>query len=243
VSFPSGVPPAREDSRPVAGPWFTASLLAILAGFTVWGALHAARMRAVPNPNRLALYCLTLAFEWLLFGLVALAVRRNHFSLSALMGQRWHSGRELGRDIAVAAGFWVCALIVLGVCGSLLGVTRMMGGNVKFMLPQGPVELAVWVVLSISAGICEETVFRGFLQRQFTAWTKNLPAGILASAAVFGAGHMYQGWRSAILIGIYGVMFGVLAAWRRNLRPGMMAHAWQDSISGILGSLLRRSLG
>ena len=36
-----------------------------------------------------------------------------------------------------------------------------------------------------------------------------------------------------IVIGIYGMFFGILAHLRKSLRPGMMAHAFQDSIAGI----------
>jgi membrane protease YdiL (CAAX protease family) len=57
--------------------------------------------------------------------------------------------------------------------------------------------------------------------------------GILASAVVFGAGHLYQGWRSVILITVYGLLFGVLAHLVRSLRPGMIVHAWQDMFSGL----------
>ena len=38
--------------------------------------------------------------------------------------------------------------------------------------------------------------------RQFIALTKNVPAGILLSAAAFGAAHAYQGFRMVILIGL-----------------------------------------
>jgi Type II CAAX prenyl endopeptidase Rce1-like len=31
----------------------------------------------------------------------------------------------------------------------------------------GATEITFWIVLSVTAGICEETVFRGYLQRQF----------------------------------------------------------------------------
>jgi hypothetical protein len=34
-------------------------------------------------------------------------------------------------------------------------------------------------------------------------------------------------------------MFGILAYWRGTVRPGMIVHAWQDSVSGIVGSLLK----
>jgi hypothetical protein len=42
-----------------------------------------------------------------------------------------------------------------------------------------------------------------------------------------------------ILIGLFGAMFGILAYWCRSVRPGMIAHAWQDSLGGVVGSLMR----
>jgi membrane protease YdiL (CAAX protease family) len=69
------------------------------------------------------------------------------------------------------------------------------------------------------------------------ALTKSAPAGILLSAATFGAAHAYQGFRMVILIGLYGATFGILTYWRKSLRPGMIAHAWNDSLKGVLAVL------
>ena len=68
----------------------------------------------------------------------------------------------------------------------------------------------------------------------------DVPAGILLSAAAFGAAHAYQGFRMVILIGLYGAMFGILAHWRGSVRPGIIAHAWQDSLNGVLVGLSRQ---
>ena len=79
--------------------------------------------------------------------------------------------------------------------------------------------------VSIVAGVCEEIVFRGYLQRQ-------LPIGVASQAIVFGVSHGYQGVRSIINITVIGLLFGVAAKWRRGLVPGMIAHAATD-IAGV----------
>lgn len=140
-------------------------------------------------------------------------------------------------------GYWNCRWVLDRYVGAPLGIwlaprIAALGRNVS-MLPQRGIELTLWIALSVSAGICEETIFRGYLQRQFMALTKSAPAGILLSAAAFGAAHAYQGYRMVILIGLYGAMFGILAYWRGSVRPGMIAHAWQDSLNGVLASILR----
>src|SRR5208283_6127256 len=145
-------------------------------------------------------------------------------SVLLVLGDRWHSAREVLRDVGIAVGFWVVAAILLWISSKLLRISGM-HRNMQFMMPHGAAELTLWIALSITAGICEETIFRGYLQRQFMALTKSAPAGILLSAAAFGAAHAYQGFRFVILISLFGAMFGILAYWRGSVRPGMIAHA------------------
>src|SRR6266566_9319318 len=153
------------------------------------------------------------------------------------------SRRSLAFRPPGAPGHWNCrrlldrCVVLLWIFGWLLRIAAL-GRNVS-MLPHRGIELAFWIALSVTAGICEETIFRGYLQRQFMALTKSAPAGILLSAATFGAAHTYQGFRMVILIGLYGAMFGILAYWRGSVRPGMIAHAWQDSLNGVLASAIR----
>ena len=110
--------------------------------------------------------------------------------------------------------------------------------SARLLLPQGGVEITIFVVLSVTAGFCEEFIFRGYLQRQFLAFTKSAWIAIPLQALVFGLAHLYQGWSAVLVITIYGGLFGILA-WRCNsLRPGMMQHAAQDSFSGIAAGIL-----
>jgi uncharacterized protein len=103
--------------------------------------------------------------------------------------------------------------------------------------------MSMWILLSVTAGICEETVFRGYLQRQFMALTKSVPIGILLSAVAFGAAHSYQGLAGAARIGLQGALLGILANWRKSVRPGMIAHAWGDAFAGALARLLKIKVG
>jgi membrane protease YdiL (CAAX protease family) len=95
-------------------------------------------------------------------------------------------------------------------------------------------EGSLAIVVAISAGVCEEIVFRGYLQRQFRALTGSAPIAVLLQAVVFGVPHVYQGTRLAAMVCLYGILFGVLALWRRSLRPGILAHAWSDIAARLL---------
>jgi CAAX protease family protein len=229
---------SASDRYPrVASPIHTILVLATLSGWAIGHKIFVDQLSATANPNRLRFYVVTLFYEWLLFVLVVAGVRRSDASVHIVLGERWHSVRQVLRDIGIAAGFWIVAAMLLWIFGWLLRIAAL-GHNVS-MLPHRGIELTLWIALSITAGICEETIFRGYLQRQFMALTRSAPAGILLSAVAFGAAHAYQGFRMVILIGLYGAMFGVLAYWRGSVRPGMIAHAWNDSLNGVLAGLVR----
>ena len=92
---------------------------------------------------------------------------------------------------------------------SLVEVTGARWNSVKEVVRDIGIALAFWI---------EETIFRGYLQKQFIAWTGNFPVGVLLSAAIFGACHFYQGAKAALLIAMYGALFGVLAAKEQTSR-------------------------
>ena len=235
----SALPHSASDRYPkAAGPIHTIFVLAVLGGWTFWGKVLADQLRAAANPNRLRFYVVTLCFEWFLFVLVVAGVRRSGAPLLIVLGDRWDSVRQVMRDIGIAAAFWLVSSGLLLILGRLLRIAAL-GRNMDFILPLGGAEITAWLALSVTAGICEEMIFRGYLQRQFMALTKSVSAGIFLSAAAFGAAHAYQGFRMVILIGLYGTMFGVLAHWRGSVRPGMIAHVWQDSLNGVLASVIR----
>jgi len=222
----------------VASPLHTILMLGAFAVWTFVAKILVNQMRAAANPNRVRLYLVTIFVEWFFFVLVVAGVRRSGASVYLVLGDHWHSARQVLRDLGIAAGFWVIALPLLFVFARLLRIDEL-GRKMQFLFPHGGAEMALWITLSVTAGVCEETIFRGYLQRQFMALTKSAPAGILFSAAAFGAAHAWQGFRMGILIGLFGAMFGILAYWRGSVRPGMIAHAWQDTLGGVLGSLLR----
>jgi membrane protease YdiL (CAAX protease family) len=221
----------------LASPIHTILVLAAIAGWTIGHKIFTDQLSASANSNRVGFYVVTLFYEWLLFVSVVVGLRRSGASAVMVLGEHWHSVRQVLWDIGIAAGFWIVAAILLWIFGWLLR-TAALGRNVS-MLPHRGIELTLWIALSVTAGICEETIFRGYLQRQFMALTQSAPAGIILSAAAFGAAHAYQGFRMVILIGLYGAMFGILAYWRGSVRPGMIAHAWNDSLNGVLASLVR----
>ncbi len=220
-------------SETVASPVHTVFLLMVLGAVCALGYLSVHRQAVTQNPNRLLFYLPTMAWEWLVVAYIYWGLRRHGKSMQNIAGKRWTSASEFFRDIGIAFVFWIGAIFILSIVSHLVHATGM-AEAARLLAPQGLLESIFWVALAVTAGVCEETIFRGYLQRQFVAWTRSAPVGVLLSAALFGAGHIYQGAKATIVIGVYGLLFGILAEVRQNLRPGIIAHAWHDALTGLI---------
>ena len=223
--------PAPDQYARIASPLHTFLVLAAQMGLALRAMARLGHMGTAANMDRVQIYERTLISEWFMLALVLLGVWWSGSSLAAVLGDRWRSVREVLRD----AGIGVAFLFVSVMLGAIFGGHGAAPDRaVQFLFPHGRAEIALWISLSVTAGICEEALFRGYLQRQFMALTKNAPLGILLSAVMFGLSHAYQGLGHAMQIGVLGAMSGILAYWRKSVRPGMIAHALQDIMGGLL---------
>ena len=226
-----GSAPATNEDRfkPVASPVHTFVVLAVLGVWAYFGVFRAEHLRAAENVDRIRLYLRTVTFEWLLLAFVLFGLWMRKTPFRVVLGERWHSLRAFGRDLGLGVLFLFGALMISSVF-----IAHGHGSAdpaVRYMLPVTGSERALWILLSLTAGICEEAVNRGYLQRQLTAWTSNAAVGIVLQALIFGALHAYQGFARTIPIGMLGLLLGVLTWWRKTVRPGMITHFLQDSLA------------
>ena len=226
----------RHRKPKLAAPlWHTMGLLMIQLAIS----LSLLRMRSrSPAAGRqhhhenVILYLSVIASEWALSfyvwlgGLTPGAARVCDF-----VGGRWSNRKDVLRDIVIAAGFWILVTAVAVSMNFVLGPSHL--ESVGFLTPRGGAEITLWVVMSVTAGFCEELVYRGHLQRQFLALTGSAALAVSVQAVLFGIAHWYQGVRMMIVITVLGILFGILAHWRKSLRPGMIAHAWGDIVNLI----------
>lgn len=225
----------------VAPLWHTIFLVLAILGITFMQARTQQQVATLQLNSRVPLYLTQIAFELLLFLYVwLLGLKITRTPVRELIGGRWASWRDFGRDVRAAAIFWIIVAGVLIVLNRLVGQNETGLRAVRLLLPQGALEMGLWVAVCVTAGFCEEFVFRGYFQRQFQAVTGRTGAAIVLQALMFGVAHGYQGAKGVIIIAVYGAMFGILALARKSLRPGMMQHAGQDIFSGIAGSVLAR---
>lgn len=107
------------------------------------------------------------------------------------------------------------------------------------LAPANGIEIASWGLLCLIVGFSEELIFRGYLQSQGIALLRSVPVALILTALIFGAAHGYQGLRGIVLISVYGALFGIITLLRKNLFPGMLAHAWHDFATGMLLAFIR----
>lgn len=235
-----GTPPPKKLLAPL---WHTVLVVIIVLGNSFLTAALSSQKAleggAITEKARIAQYAVTIVLELVLLGVVWIGLRLKRTRIRELIGGRWNTPEEFLIDVGIAIGFWLAAVFVLGGLGYLLGLTKGAQASeakrlAEMLGPRSPAGLAIWVCLSTTAGFVEEIIFRGYLQQQIAVMSGNIYAGLIASALIFGAGHGYEGTRRMVLIAVYGAMFGVLAHWRKSLRPGMMAHAWHDAFEGFV---------
>ncbi len=102
------------------------------------------------------------------------------------------------------------------------------------LLPHTSTENRRFKVVSVTAGVCEETLFRGFLLWYFSVWT-GTAGGILLSSLVFGLGHLYLGRAHVLKTTLAGIFFACLAVASNSLWPAILVHAAMDWNSGEIG--------
>lgn len=215
---------------PVASNRHLRRFLYISLGIGLVMLLQARRSSPAPIASRAPLYFGLIAVELVLAWFVAIGIHARGLKLIDLIGRGWRTALDGFVDLLLACG----TAAILRFCGPVL--FRFLGGwssQTGFLLPVSQVEKAVWILVSIAAGICEELVFRGYLQRQLWGLTRSLPVALLSQSVIFGFGHIYQGWKPAVITAIYGLLFGLVAAWRRSIIPGALAHAMVDVMGGL----------
>jgi len=123
------------------------------------------------------------------------------------------------------------------------------GYDISF-IPSQPLRWLAVVVSATSAGICEETGFRGYMQHPIEQ-RHGAPVAILISSLFFMALHLTKAWAllgMAAIVFRAGVMLGLLAWSCRSLIPGMIGHVVMDIglfaywWTGIAGNFTARTI-
>lgn len=205
-----------------------------LYGRYAWLSLQRS-IAAGEEPDRVVLYIQTIVAQWIVFVL--------------LIVMWWFLDRPLawlGVHGTLGLGFWVvavlgtAALVAFGIVafrvrGASMEVKRAERdklGDLAPILPQDDRDLRVFFGLSVTAGVVEELIYRGFVLWVLSQWMP-LWVAVLLSSVSFGLAHSYQGRQGMLRTGLMGLLFAVLFVASGSVWLPMLFHAVFDILMGV----------
>jgi membrane protease YdiL (CAAX protease family) len=199
-------------------------------------------MPSVSTTERFSLYASTIAFQWAMVALVAWRAWAHRFTAT-----------ELGLVIDGRSGVLFGGIVGGGVLAALqwLNLRRMgrlpaasrglLQSLAARIFPQSRVEMLPFFALALTAGICEEFLYRGFAMGAFLRAGLPIWEVVLISSFLFGLAHLYQGYGGAAGATLLGALFGAARMSYHSLVPVIIWHSAVDLIAGAAGSrYLRR---
>jgi membrane protease YdiL (CAAX protease family) len=154
------------------------------------------------------------------------AVRALYFRRTSLSPREWF----WGLTAAVFFAITVHAAIVFLFRLVPYPVLAFRQGYDFSFIPTVTLRWIAVVVSAASAGICEETGFRGYMQRPIEQRHGAFIA-ILISSLLFTVVHLTKGWATAGMVPIVlgaGLLLGILARASDSLIPCMIGHTLMD---------------
>lgn len=189
---------------------------------------------AVPLRTKQRLYAWTICMQWLLVGAMLWVAGRHGLSAADV-------GERLGNaHLTFVATLGLLAIVAV-VAGILLPRVRRarpkalaagLGRMRKFSPAFGP-EFAAFVLVCLTAGVCEELLYRGWLVNLLRAATGSVWIAVAVASVAFGIGHAYQGVLGMLRTGFVGLQLAVLFVAVDSLVPGQVLHAAVDLVSGF----------
>lgn len=154
------------------------------------------------------------------------AVRAESFRMRSLSGAQWRWGLVAAVSFAVS----VHGAIVVLFRFVPFPAQAFHAGYDLSVIPTAPVRWLTVVVSAASAGICEETGFRGYMQQPIERRHGPL-VGILISSLLFMLVHLNKSWSVIEMVPIVfgaGILLGTLAWASQSLIFGMISHTLMD---------------
>jgi membrane protease YdiL (CAAX protease family) len=178
---------------------------------------------------RLEHYRRGIAFEWVGAALVGLLALLAHSRVRSLWPPGTHTsvGKQIpGLVVALVA---ITAVYRFGGPPTRRALAVQLR-PVAALLPRTAPERRMFALLALTAGICEEVLYRGFglAALRWAAPGLGHPGLIAVTAVAFGLAHLYQGPVGVALTGLIGAYLAWFAIATGSLVPVMVLHALLD---------------
>jgi membrane protease YdiL (CAAX protease family) len=162
---------------------------------------------------------------------------RDWGALRLIAPRGWRLWGSIGLVLALAI---ICARPVVRIARSKRSRRIKIGNpHVEKLSPHTRSELGWWMALSLSAGFCEEFIFRGYLiwafQPMFGLW-----GAAAFSVVAFAMAHAYQGAKGILATGVVGGLLTLVILISGSLLPAIALHALIDISQGLVAWLALR---
>lgn len=212
-----------SDELAMAPRLWTTILVAVLPPLSL---LQARALAQIELPPRLALYGQSALSLWILAGATILVAAIGDIDIASIGLQSLPLPQLLVWTGALTGGG-----VLLMLAAHRLGVRE--SATLAGLLPQTAAERLAFIGLSVTAGICEELVFRGFLIPAIAGAVGSMVVAAVIAAAVFGLVHAYQGFPGAVRAATLGALLSVVLLATGSILPAILAHAAIDVIGGF----------
>ncbi len=205
---------------------------------------YLARLRTGAPGVRARFYRSLMMEEWIVAAYLASywAMKARPWQFLFLAG----SATPLRLGIPPGLRLWAGMALVVLLAGWMVAQRRAVEARPKLLerirpkleyaeplLPHTAPERKLFWLVSLTAGVTEEFLYRGFLFWFLSAWMGPWWAALL-SAAIFGAGHVYMGYLQVPRTAVFGLVASFVALASASLWPAMLLHAFIDWNSGEL---------
>jgi len=131
--------------------------------------------------------------------------------------------------VAVAAQIWQTNAIMRDP--DKLAEARDEAGALIALGPKSHSEVQLFKAVAVTAGVCEEILYRGVLMATLTPLVGTWPA-VALSSIIFGLAHAYQGFAGIGKTALVGLVLALFTVFSGSLFVAMILHAVVDLTSG-----------
>ncbi|HEV1995043.1 MAG TPA: CPBP family intramembrane glutamic endopeptidase [Candidatus Acidoferrum sp.] len=221
-------------------PWDIWLIFFVLGVILPWrGRVRMKKLLAMPHfstMERLTLYASTIAFQWFAVAVVAWRAWAHGFTACQLGLTIHNRSRILVASIVGAAMIAALQWLNLRRVGRVpIEARGSLQALAERILPQSTVELLPYLALAITAGICEEFLYRGFAMAVLVHVGLQTWAVVLLSSILFGLAHSYQGRGGIVMTLLIGIILGTGRIAYDSLVPAIFWHSAVDVVAGTAG--------
>lgn len=200
------------------------------------------RSEADPARARTWLWTRVTVQSWLVVAVGAVLWAAS--DRSASFGFAAPSGWRLWVFLAVfvlLAAYHAMALITLGRSAEARANVRQQIGTLATVMPHTRADLPRFAGVALTAGFCEEVLYRGYFVWVFSPWLGWWGAAAL-SLPCFAIAHLavYQGFRGVLRTGMVGALYTIVVGISGSLWPAIALHALLDLGAGMMAWMVLR---